>query len=449
MIAPSYGDCEISVRKSDMARRRFGWLAVALACVGSARADDSLRERLKDKQAEQTDAWVYNDIRQAMDESKKQNKPIFVTFRCVPCKACAAFDADVANGNERVRDLVKDKFVAVRQVEMKGVDLSLFQFDYDLNWAGIFINADGVVYARYGTQSSEGPDAYNSIDGLINTMHRVLELHARYPDNRTELAGKRGSEKLVSNAVELPGIRNRDKYAQQTTRQNCIHCHNIHDAEHQHALDLGTYSPEMLLKYPLPDSIGLKIDRQSGIRINEVISDSAADQAGLKPGEEIVWMNGQRMTSIADMQWVFHHLPNTITQVDITTSVSGKHTVTLKAGWKQSDFSWRASMWNAPPRFQAWAPVVTAEERAKLGLPETDTALEVRWINRESAGGMRSIDDGLREKDLIIAIAGKPLRMNTRQFNVHIKSNYKVGDALPLTVLRNGKTEELTIHLVE
>ena len=59
------------------------------------------------------------------------------------------------------------------------------------------------------------------------------------------------------------------------------------------------------------------------------------------------------------------------------------------------------------------------------------------------------IADELREKDLIIAIAGQPLRMNTRQFNVHIKSNYKVGDALPLTVLRKGKTEELKIHLVE
>jgi hypothetical protein len=39
--------------------------------------------------------------------------------------------------------------------------------------------------------------------------------------------------------------------------------------------------------------------------------------------------------------------------------------------------------------------------------------------------------------------------MNTRQFNVHIKMNYKVGDVLPISVLRNGKTEELRIHLVE
>ena len=106
-------------------------------------------------------------------------------------------------------------------------------------------------------------------------------------------------------------------------------------------------------------------------------------------------------------------------------------------------------MWNSPPRFQAWAPVLAPEERTKLGLPESDTALEVRWINRDSVGGLQSIEDGLKEKDVIIAVAGRPLRMNTRQFNVHIKSNYKVGEVLPITVLRNAKTVELEIHLVE
>ena len=155
------------------------------------------------------------------------------------------------------------------------------------------------------------------------------------------------------------------------------------------------------------------------------------------------------MTSIADMQWVLHHLPNTDTQVEVETSITGKHSVPLKAGWKKNDFSWRGSMWNAPPRFEAWAPVLSAEARTKLGLPETDTALEVRWINRNEPGGKQLYDDGLREKDVIIAIAGQPLSMTTKPFNMHIKLHYKVGDVLPLTVLRNGQREELKFRLVE
>ena len=431
-----------------MRLRIMAFVLIPLMSVVSAFGDEALRERLKDANGVRTDLWVYNDIPAAIAEARNQNKPLFVTFRCVPCKDCAAFDADVANGNERVQALAQERFVSVRQVEMKGVDLSLFQFDHDLNWAGMFINADGVVYARYGTQSAEGSDAYNSIDGLINTMNRVLELHADYPNNKAELSGKLGAPRAQSNALELPGLRNPEKLAQETRRGNCIHCHNIHDAEHRHALETGTYSKEMLWKYPLPDSIGLKIDRKSGVRIESVIPHSAAADAEMEAGQDIVRMNGQRITSIADMQWVLHPLSNTATEVEIETA-SGKHAVQMKAGWRKHDFSWRGSMWNAPPRFEAWAPELSADARTKLGLPEGDAALEVRWINREGAGGQRAFDDGLREKDVIVAIAGQPFHFNTKQFNMHLKLNYKVGDTLPLTVVREGKREELKIRLVE
>jgi S1-C subfamily serine protease len=75
--------------------------------------------------------------------------------------------------------------------------------------------------------------------------------------------------------------------------------------------------------------------------------------------------------------------------------------------------------------------------------------LEARWINVEGPGGKQALADGLREKDIIIAAAGKPIRMNSRQFQSHLKLNYKVGDQLPLTVLRDGKKKELRITFVE
>ena len=131
-------------------------LLLAIATSHCSADDEALRERLKDANGVQTDVWVYNDIPAAMAEARRTSKPLFVTFRCVPCRDCAAFDADVANGSEKVRLFARDRFISVRQVEMKGVDLNQFQFDYDLNWAAMFLNADGTVYARYGTQSAEG-----------------------------------------------------------------------------------------------------------------------------------------------------------------------------------------------------------------------------------------------------------------------------------------------------
>ena len=95
--------------------------------------DNPLRATIKDENAKGADLWIYNDIAKAMVEARKQKKPLFVTFRCVPCKDCAAFDAEVAKGNEAVHRLAREKFVSVRQVEMKGVDLSLDRKSTRLN----------------------------------------------------------------------------------------------------------------------------------------------------------------------------------------------------------------------------------------------------------------------------------------------------------------------------
>ncbi|MBI1310181.1 PDZ domain-containing protein [bacterium] len=425
--------------------------AFLLRVLSPATADDGgLRERIKDENGARTDVWVYNDIPSAMAQAKKENKPLFVTFRCVPCKACAAFDADVASGNERVREFARKNFIPVRQVEMKDVDLSLFEFDHDLNWAAMFVNADGVVYARYGTQSAEGPDAYNSIDGLLTTMQRVLKLHAAYPGNIDELRGKHGSKQPGLTALDLPGMRNAEKLEQETTRSNCVHCHMIHDAGHFQAQEAGTFSKDQLWKFPLPDTVGLKIDRNDGLKISEVVAGSPAAAAGLKSGSEVRKLNGQRIVSIADMQWVLHKLPNTATSLNIELADETKHSVKLPAAWKEYDISWRGSMWSVSPRLRVWSPILAFDRRKELGIPDSDTALEVKWINRDADGGRAAIESGLRQNDVIVAVAGQPLRdVNNQQFNAHIKLNYKVGDELPLTVLRDGQRKELRIRLVE
>jgi hypothetical protein len=419
--------------------------------AGTTSADDGdkLRRLIKDQHAAGADFWIYNDIGKAMQAARKLNKPIFVTFRCVPCKACSGFDAEVAGVSDVISKLARDKFIPVRQIEMKGVDLSLFQFDHDLNWAAMFVNADGVVYARYGTQSAKGPDAFNSIKGLETTMRRVLELHAGYPANKDALIGKRAKQKSYKTALQMPGFENRDKFRAATSKQNCIHCHNIHDAEQVHAQQTGRFTQDMLWRYPLPDNVGLVIDPNSGIRVRSVTDGTPAAKVGLRRGEDIIRMNGQPMTSIADMQWVLHNLPNTDVSLKVEGSQSGTHVVRLKKGWKKSDISWRGSIWSLQPKLRVWAPALDARQRKANKIPDGQSALVVRWINVKSPGGRSARDSGLRQGDIVIALAGKKFNMTPSQFNVHIKLNYKVGDVLPLTVLRSGRKREIRIKLVE
>ncbi len=408
-----------------------------------------LKEAIQDTHANGEDWWVYNDLTKAREIARRENKPLFVTFRCVPCKDCKAFDAEVAAGNEQVEELARTEFIPVRQVEMKGVDLSQFQFDYDLNWAAMFINADGTVYARYGTQSAAGADAYNSLVGLKTTMRRVLELHKNYPANRDELVGKLGEKKPYKTALQMPGLPRKDQYRGETARNNCIHCHNIHDAEHFHAISTGNYSHEMLWRWPLPEQLGVEIDAKDGRKITKVAADSPAANAGLKSGDTITHMDGQAIASIADMQWVLHNKPNEDTKVSIRTANDREHTLALKAGWKENDISWRGSMYSLPPRLNVWLPELPEAKKRRLNLQEDSKPLEARWINKGQPGGQKAFAAGLRVGDVITEIDGEPNTRTTVEFQTWLKLNRKPGDVLTLTVLRNGKKQELEIPLVE
>ena len=341
-------------------------------------------------------------------------------------------------------------FVCVRQVEMKNVDLSLFQFDHDLNWAGIFLNADGTIYARYGTQSEKGADAYNSIKGLLTTMQQVLKLHAKYPANKAGLVGKRAAAKPWKTATDIPTLNPNLRQAGKTTRSNCIHCHNIHDAENEFWIKNDTMNHDRLWRYPLPENIGLTVSPKDGRTILAVVDASPAQETGIQKGQQIDSLNGQLIASVADIQWVLHGLPNTDgPTVDVKLTDGTTRKIKLAKGWKQTDISWRGSLWSLSPRLRVWMPPLDAKERAKAGISDNQTALLVKWINRSEPGGRVAFEAGIREGDILLKVAGESVPKSPQELNVKVKLRYKVGDDLPITILRDGKEREMKWPLVE
>ena len=76
------------------------------------------------------------------------------------------FDEQVVRRDPRVADLM-DKFVCVRMVQGNGMDLTLFQFDYDLTFAAFFMNADRTIYGRFGSRSNQKDPAKDiSMEGF-------------------------------------------------------------------------------------------------------------------------------------------------------------------------------------------------------------------------------------------------------------------------------------------
>lgn len=402
---------------------------------------DPLQETLEDLDVATN--WIYDDLEEGRELARQTGKPLLVTFRCVPCEACSGFDAKVRKNDSQIREVLR-KFIAVRLVQMKGVDLEIFQFDYDQSWTAFFMHADGTVYGRYGTPVKKDPMAYNSMASFQKALKRALTLHKEYPDNRARLQGKQGKSVKWKYARQIPALEG--KHDGPTTKNNCIHCHMVYDGYQETAQNKGTFDKNSVRKrYPLPDNIGLIMDRDEGIVVRTVLDGSPAQRAGIRPGDRIMFMEGQSILSQADMQWVLHHLPDSA-KLSILLDREGRGlpvSLKLQGNWKLRDVSWRASLYSIRPKKKWWAPEISDRERKELGMDPDVLALRVHWIPDKSTAH----EAGLLHDDLIVGIDGDRQRRSINEVAAYVRFEHEPGDVLGLTVMREGREIELTQEL--
>jgi hypothetical protein len=142
--------------------------------------------------------------------------------------SCKGIDRQVAGREDKDLAEVMEKFVTVRVIQGWGMDLSLFQFDYELTWTVFLMNADKTIYGRYGSRSEHANTSKDiSIEGLRKALEGALELHAAYPGNKKDLAGKVGPKLPYPTPESIPEVRGKP-FAKPAdgTRGGCIHCHN-------------------------------------------------------------------------------------------------------------------------------------------------------------------------------------------------------------------------------
>ncbi|MCI0536717.1 MAG: PDZ domain-containing protein [Verrucomicrobiales bacterium] len=339
---------------------------------------------------------------------------------------------------------LEQQFVCVRLVQMKGVDLRLFQFDYDQSWAVFFLNADGTIYGRYGTRAGDKKNAAShiSVPSFKKSLERALELHRAYPANKTELAAKRGPEPLYSVAEQIPSLG--DRAVGPTTPKNCIHCHMVGEHLRKLKYDERRLSPADIWIYPLPENVGLKMEVDDGLRVEKVIPDSPALRAGLEVGDELLTMNRQPLVSQADIQWVLHHAP-VETEIAVILRRSGQvlnKTIALSGNWKESDLSWRESSWSFRPSL--WTIPLSEEEKKKRNIPLSESGLLVKWVFGRTQLAKQA---GLKDGDVIVAVDGQPVPQDESHFMAQIRLNHPPAHKVKLTLLRNGQREEVLMQV--
>jgi hypothetical protein len=325
------------------------------------------------------------------------------------------------------------------------MDLALFQFDYDLTWAVLFLNADRTIYGRYGARGGHDLNRDISLAGFKKALEGALELHGAYPANKEALAGKTGPAPAVKVPEQYPMLRKVGYTATVNPRRPtggnpgaCLHCHQINNNIYRSYRGLRQPIPDAALwTYPMPSVLGLEMDINERATVKAVAPGSPAEKDGFKPGDEIRSLDGQPLLSIADIQWVLHQSRKEPDELKAEVRRNGMPHIlrlSLAAGWrKHGNFSWRACNGIISPLPEG-SHDLSADEKKKLGLSATAIAIRVIWNNQ-----------GFRKDDVIVEVDGQRTAMTTSEFIAYSVQKKKPGERITLVVLRGGKEHQLQV----
>ena len=434
-----------------MIQRRFTPI-LAFFCLSLHISAETVKDRkgavLDDRaKMQENTAWIYNDWPRGFAEAKKTGKPLLVVLRCVPCLACAGIDAGVLTEDE-LQPLLK-QFVCVRLINANTLDLSLFQFDYDLSFSTMFFNGDGTVYGRYGSWIHQKDSQDRTTAGYKMALEGALAIHRGYPENKGSLMGKQGRPMPVKDPLQLPELAG--KYKRELdwggkVVQSCVHCHQVSDAvRSMYRSDGKTIPQQLVYPMPLPETLGLSFASDS-MRVDNIQPNSIAAKAGLQKGDELTTFENQPLISTADFSWVLHHAPDE-SKLSLLVQRGGQELpvkLTLPRAWRaQSDISRRVGTW--PMRAMATGGMLlkdlSDEDRAQRGLTTKQLALRAEHVG-EYGNHAAAKKAGFRKEDVLIAVDGIDERLSESQLIGRLIAK-SPGEKVQATVLRGQKKIQL------
>ena len=392
-----------------------------------------------------------SDLAEALLLAQSENRPLFITMRCIPCKQCEDFDKEVLEGGPLLSPLLR-QFVTVRLTDASDLDLRRFPMegfqDFDLSWWGWFLSPEGRVYGVFGGRDHVSDTTRISGEALANTLQRVLEHHYDPRRSQWDLDGPAPDlTQELKTPTQLPGYRS--WFRQLEAQQECIHCHQVAEILRQPSIDAGRFDKTVDFEvWPLPENTGLVLDRDHGLRIRSVEPDSAADSAGLRTGDVLAASAGHRLFGQADFRGVLHRAQRLDTSIAVVWLRDGElhsGTLELREGWKKTVVDWRASVsgGNVGGHPSFWPLAGNAGERRRMDLPAGTMAVKP-WFGPNPSGA--AFEAGLRGNDIITAVDGESPDLNARSFLVWFRMDHEPGDMVQLTVLNRRGTERLITY---
>jgi hypothetical protein len=330
---------------------------------------------------------------------------------------------------------------------MAGVDLSTYRFDYDLTFAALLMHPDGTTYHRYGARDHTSATARLSMESLARVLSETLLDHAEYSRNPSPppATAKRTIEQIPAMARKL-----------QKEKVNCFHCHMVNDAEREQAQEEKRWSREETFgMMPLPDKVGILLDRDDQTLVKGVLPGSPAESAGLRQGDRLVRIAGARVRTEADVQWSLDGAPRGKTSLPVEVERAGggavRRSIELEPGWKTAshlEFSWRPTVWGLRPAPGFGGKLLRGAELEEQGLSAGTFAVRVTYIvdwGEHAEDGRSARRAGLREGDVLLSVDGESDFVSEMHFQSWFRFTRKPGETARLDLLR-GK-ERVRIDL--
>lgn len=391
------------------------------------------------------------DFSAALREAASRNVPMFVTWRCIPCKQCADFDKEVLEGSPDLTPLLR-QFVTVRMTDAAALDERYFPYrqfqDLDLSWWGYFLSPRGRVYGVFGGKDHVSDATRISERALVNTLRRVLEHHydprragwdvdgpAPEPDGPA-----RGPRDLEHYG---PFIKNRPWMSDQA----CIHCHQVGDLLHFGSMEDGTFDLAVYSQpWPLPENVGLRVDRDDGLLVTAVEPDSPAARAGMRPGDRLGMAGDRRLFGQADFRAVLHRAAHGADEIPIGWTRNGTphlSKLTVAAGWRVAENSWRKTIYDG-----VYGPHLGFFPIHGPNQGKGSMSLSPFMGQGEKQRANPWYPTGLRPHMEIVEINGRSDDWDSRQFLAWFRLKHRPGDEVTVKV-RDGRTFRRTIPETE